>query len=223
MSPLPDEALAREVIATALAMEDRGINNAMSGNVSVRVGEADAWSMLITPSSVPYDQLQPDQLVLMQPDGQWKADKGLRPSSEWQFHLDILRARDDVGAVVHAHPINATALACHGRPIEAFHYMVGVAGGTDIRCADYATFGSPELSTNVVQALDGRKACLMSNHGLVAVGPTARAALDLAVEVEVLASQYLAALAIGEPRLLSESQMDEVLDKMSQGAGYGSS
>ncbi len=212
--------LAVEVIETALAMGERGINNGMSGNVSVRTDEG----MLITPSSVAYDDLTPDDIVAMDANGEWTVkNKARRPSSEWRFHLDVFTARPDAEGIVHAHPVNATALACHRRGIERFHYMVGVAGGHDIRCAPYATFGTPELSANVVAALEDRKACLMANHGIIAIGSSLTNALDIAVEVEVLAAQYLAALAIGEPKKLTKKQMDEVLAKMSSGAGYGSS
>ena len=211
--------LALDVIATAQAMQQRGINNGMSGNVSARVD----GGMLITPSSVAYDELIADDIVAMDEAGEWTVVNDRRPSSEWRFHLDVFAARPDAAAIVHAHPINATALACHGRGIDAFHYMVGIAGGSDIRCADYATFGTPELSANVVRALEGRKACLMANHGILAIGSSLANALDIAVEVEVLASQYMAALTLGEPTQLTQEQMNDVLDKMSAGAGYGSS
>lgn len=214
--------LAAEVIATAQAMEERGINNGMSGNVSVRTTSRSDWGMLITPSSVAYDEMTTDDIVAMASNGTWKVASDRRPSSEWRFHLDVLAARPDAAAIVHAHPINATALSCHRRGIDRFHYMVGIAGGHDIRCADYATFGTPELSENVVAALDGRNACLMANHGILAIGSSLRNALDVAIEVEVLASQYVAALALGEPKKLTKKQMDDVLDKMSAGAGYGS-
>ena len=212
------DALAIEVIATARALGERGINHGRSGNVSVRCGTG----LLITPSSVDYAELTPDDIVEMDLDGAWRVANDRRPSSEWRFHRDVLAERPDADAVVHAHPVHATALACHRRGIGSFHYMVAVAGGHDIRCADYATFGTEALSTNVVAALDGRRACLVANHGVVAIGASLAAALDLAVEVEVLASQYLAALAVGEPIELSAAEMDEVLEKMSSGAGYGS-
>ena len=213
-----DVELAEAVIATAREMGARGINHGRSGNVSTRT----ATGMLVTPSSVAYDELTPDDVVAVDADGSWRVANDRRPSSEWRFHLDVLAARPEAAAVVHAHPINATALACHRRGIGSFHYMVAMAGGHDIRCADYATFGTPELSANVVSALDGRRACLLANHGVVAIGPSLGAALDLAVEVEVLAGQYLAALAIGEPVALTAAEMDEVLAKMATGAGYGS-
>lgn len=220
--------LGAEVITTALAMNDRGINNGTSGNVSARVADEYGGGMLVTPSGRPYDQLVPDDLIHMATDITWttvgdERDPGLRPSSEWRFHLDILVARPDVEAIVHAHPTAATALAIHGRGIRRFHYMVGIAGGHDIRCAPYATFGTPELSANAVAALVDRKACLLAHHGIIAVGSDLAGALGVAVEVEVLAAQYLAASALGEPPELTADQMDAVLAKMASPDGYGSS
>lgn len=213
-------------------MNDRGINNGTSGNVSVRAPEG----LLITPSGLPYENLRPTELIEMKFDQSWSAvgstgnqtpssseASSLRPSSEWRFHLDIMRERAEVNAIVHAHPTSATALSVHDRSIEAFHYMVGVAGGHDIRCARYATFGTEELSRNALDALRDRKACLLSHHGIIAVGSSLESALAIAVEVEVLAAQFLAALAIGEPPLLSTRQMDDVLAKMAAPDGYGSS
>ncbi|MEL6984516.1 MAG: class II aldolase/adducin family protein [Actinomycetota bacterium] len=222
------EGLAAELITTALAMNDRGINNGTSGNVSARDDEGDGGGMLITPSGRPYEALEPPDLIHLFADTTWTSvgrdrDPGLRPSSEWRFHLDILAARPDVEGIVHAHPTAATALAIHGRGIGPVHYMVGVAGGHDIRCAPYATFGTPELSANAVEALEGRLACLLAHHGIIAVGPNLGAALAVAVEVEVLAAQYLASLAIGEPPELTSDQMDAVLAKMASPDGYGSS
>ncbi len=211
--------LAQSVIDTAIAMEERGINSGMSGNVSARVDEG----MLITPSSVAYSDMTPADIVLVNADESWTVANDRRPSSEWRFHLDLYAARSDAEAIVHAHPISATALSCHRRGIDRFHYMVGIAGGHDIRCATYATFGTPELSANVVQAIADRKACLMANHGMLTLGSDLANALGVAIEVEVLASQYLAALAIGEPKKLTKKQMDDVLAKMNAGQGYGSS
>lgn len=217
------EPLAAQLIATARAMGERGINQGTAGNVSTRID----GGMLITPSATPYDQMAAGDVIAMAADTTWapldpQTAANRRPSSEWRFHLDILAARPDVGAVVHAHPVAATALAVHGRGIEPFHYMVAVAGGRDIRCAPYATFGTPELSANAVSALEGRRACLLAHHGLIAVGADLDSALALAVEVEVLAAQYLAALAIGRPPVLSDDQMAEVLTKMASSDGYGS-
>ncbi|MCP3939168.1 MAG: class II aldolase [Actinomycetia bacterium] len=209
---------ANLVIETALAMNERGINSGMSGNVSMRDGD----EILITPSSTPYDELTPADVVHMAQSGAWTADNNRHPSSEWRFHLDIYAARPDVGGIVHAHPVNTTALAVHGRGIGAFHYMVAVGGGRDIRCAPYATFGTAELSAHVVEALVDRTATLMAHHGLVAVGADPTRALGTAIEIETLAAQYLRALVLGEPPELTDEQMDEVLSKMGEGPGYGS-
>ncbi len=224
MTDAAADALAGELIATALAMNERGINSGTSGNVSVRID----GGMLITPSGVPYDRLEAADLIQMRFDTGWTVrgrdrSSGLRPSSEWRFHLDILEARPEVHAVVHAHPTAATALSVHGRGIGPFHYMVGIAGGHDIRCADYATFGTEQLSVNALAALADRRACLLAHHGIIALGVDLAEALAVAVEVEVLAAQYLAALTIGEPPELTEAQMDEVLAKMAAPDGYGSS
>jgi L-fuculose-phosphate aldolase len=223
---------AARVIDAARAMNERGINSGTSGNVSARVdgvvGGHLGEGLVITPSGRPYGSLEPEDLIHLSPDTSWRTvgddrQPGLRPSSEWRFHLDILAARPDVEAVVHAHPVAATALAVHGRGIGPFHYMVGVAGGHDIRCAPYATFGTAELSANALEAIEGRQACLLAHHGIIAVGSTPDRALAIAVEVEVLAAQYLAALAIGEPPELTGAQMDAVLAKMASPDGYGSS
>lgn len=211
-------ALAEAVIATAVAMAGRGINSGTAGNVSVRTGDG----MLITPSSVEYTELTPADIVSMRADTSWRAAGGRHPSSEWRFHLDVYAARPDVAAIVHAHPVSATALAVHGHRIGPFHYMVAVAGGHDIRCAPYATFGTAELSDHVVRALRDRRACLIAHHGIVATGASLAGALALAVEVETLASQYLAALSLGPPPELTREQMDEVLAKMRGPGGYGS-
>ena len=210
--------LAIDIIATAQAMNARGLASGTAGNVSARTQSG----MLITPSGMDYERLTPDDIVAMDFDTTWFATNGLRPSSEWRVHLDILRTRADVDAIVHTHSPYATAIAVHGRGIGPFHYMVAVAGGHDIRCAPYATFGSQELSDLAIEALDGRSACLLANHGVISTGPDLAAALYLAVEVEELARQYLAARVLGEPAELSRSQMDEVLTKMTQ-VGYGSS
>lgn len=211
--------LRRELIATARRMNALGINQGTSGNVSARI----AGGLLITPSGVAYEAMTPADLVEMKFDGAWRCPRaGRRPSSEWRFHLDILRARPEFGAVVHSHATNATALACLRREIPAFHYMVAVAGGDSIRCAPYATFGSAALSENALAALAGRRACLLANHGLIAAGADLAAALALAVEVETLAAQYCRALQVGAPKLLSRAEMRRVLAKFAAGYGYAS-
>jgi len=209
--------LPTQIIATAQAMESYGINSGTAGNVSARTNTG----MLITPSGVDYATLLPEDIVAMDFDGAWFATGQLRPSSEWQLHLSLLSQRSDVNAIVHTHSTYATALAVHGRGIPAFHYMVAVAGGSDIRCAPYATFGSKALSDNALAALEGRKACLLAHHGVVTTGVDLGSALRLAVEVEQLAHQYVAACELGQPPILGAEEMHEVLEKMSAGPGYG--
>jgi len=211
--------LRQDLIATARRMNALGINQGTSGNVSARI----AGGLMITASGMDYDAMTPADLVEMDFDGAWRCPRSeRRPSSEWRFHLDILRARPEFGAVVHSHPINATALACLGREIPAFHYMVAVAGGESIRCAPYATFGSADLSEHALTALEDRRACLLANHGLIAAGADLAAALGLAVEVETLAAQYCRALQLGEPKLLTKAEMKRVLAKFDAGYGYAS-
>ncbi len=199
--------LRRQIVETAQAMNRLGVNQGTSGNVSVRVGEG----FLVTPSGVAYDSLSPGKIVEMDSAGGHRGR--LLPSSEWRFHRDIYVRRLDAGAVVHTHSPFATTLACLRRGIPSFHYMVAVAGGPDIRCAGYATFGSQKLSDNALAALDGRQACLLANHGLIALGDTPAKALALAVEVEALAAIYWRALQVGEPKLLSRAEMKRVLEK----------
>jgi len=200
-------ALGRRIIDTCLRMNEENLNQGTSGNVSARLG----GGFLITPSGVPYKQLAPEDMVLMTLDG--GADGRLKPSSEWRMHRDIYAVRPEAGAVVHAHPPFCTALSSLRLPIPAFHYMVAIAGGDDIRCADYATFGTAELSDSMGAALKDRKACLLANHGLICFDATVEAALDLAIEVEALARQYTVARRIGTPKLLSDAQMAEAIAK----------
>ena len=177
--------------------------------------EAATEGFLITPTGLPYDQTLPADLAFMPLNATDESDfAGPRlPSSEWRFHRDIYAARPDAGAIVHTHSIHATTLACLERPIPAFHYMVAVAGGIDIRCAPYATFGTQALSDHALAALQDRKACLLGHHGVIALGPTLERALALAVEVEALARMYWQALQIGEPATLPEAEMRRVLEK----------
>jgi len=211
----PDDTAARRaIIAACLSMEARGINQGTSGNISMRQAEG----MLITPTSLPYDQTTPDDIVRMGFDETVHGPR--RPSSEWRFHLDILRARDDVNAIVHAHPTFCTTLAIMGRDIPAVHYMIAAAGGPTIRCAGYATFGTAELSRHALAALEGRDACLLAHHGLIACGATLERALWLAVEVETLAQQYVECLKIGSPPVLPDDEIERVRQKMA-GMSYG--
>jgi L-fuculose-phosphate aldolase len=200
-------ALRKSIIATARAMNTLEINRGKSGNVSARWGEG----FLVTPSALPYDKTMPRHIAFINAYGE--AHGPLAPSSEWRFHHDIYHARSDAGAVVHAHPSFATTLACLHREVPAFHYMVAVAGGDSIRCAPYATFGSQELSDHALAALRDRKACLLANHGLIAIGIDLPGALALAVEVESLCEQYWRTLQIGSPHLLDEGEMKRVIEK----------
>ena len=204
-----DREKRQSIIDACLRMSELGINQGTSGNISLR---HDA-GMLVTPTSVPYETMQPEQIVFMGLDGSF--DSRQRPSSEWRFHLDILKARPEVNAVVHAHPTYATTLAIMGREIPPIHYMVAVAGGDTIRCAPYATFGTEELSRHAVTALEGRLACLLAHHGMIAIGPSLAKAMWLAVEVETLARQYHGCLQIGTPPLLSKTEINNVIGRMS--------
>jgi len=206
-APLAHRALRTEIIATARRMNALGINQGKSGNIGHRV----LGGFLVTPTGMDYDALKPGDIVPMDFAGHHRGRR--LPSSEWRFHRDILRARPEVAAVIHTHAMFATTLACLGRGIPSFHYMVAVAGGDDIRCAPYATFGTEELSNHAVAALEGRKACLLANHGMIAVGPSLKAALALAVEVETLAAMYWRALQVGEPALLDRAEMTRVIEK----------
>jgi L-fuculose-phosphate aldolase len=200
-----DYRLKAEVIVTCCALAQRGLTHGTSGNVSVR---RDGESFFISPTGVPYEQL--DDIPIMDFRGNWYGTR--RPSSEWRFHRDILKARPDINAIVHTHSKFAVALACTVQGIPAFHYMVAVAGGSDIRCAPYATFGSQALSDHALAALQDRKACLLANHGVIATGADLAGALRLAGEVENLAAQYCAALAAGKPQLLGEVEMARVVE-----------
>jgi L-fuculose-phosphate aldolase len=207
----PEHELRTRVAATAQAMNAAGINRGKSGNVSARLRNAAFDGFLVTPTGLPYDWTTADDIVAMTVDGDARGPR--LPSSEWRFHRDIYRARADVGAIVHTHAPFATTLACLGRGIPPFHYMIAMAGGPDIRCAPYATFGTQELSDHAVAALTGRKACLLAHHGMIAVEGSLEQALALAVEVETLAEMYWRAPQIGEPAWLAPDEMDRVLAK----------
>jgi len=200
--------LAQSVIDTALMMSTSGLSAGRSGNVSVR----DGGRVLITPTGMAYEDLEPSDIVSMALEGTVPAGSR-KPSSEWHFHAAIYAARPDVGAIVHTHSNAATALACREEGIPAFHYMVAAAGGVDIRCAPYATFGTEALAGFAVEALKDRKACLLAHHGVIACGGTLPKAYDLAVEVETLADQYGRARALGPVPLLDEEEMMRVIEK----------
>jgi L-fuculose-phosphate aldolase len=213
VTPEEDSSLRQDMVATCRAMDAKGINQGTAGNLSVRHGDG----FLITPSSMPYDMMQPEDIVEMGWDGTYV---GRRPSSEWRFHRDILKARTDMNVVLHCHSLYATSIACHHRTIPAFHYMVGVMGGTTLRCARYATYGTQALSDAALEALQDRKACLLGQHGQISLGKTLDAALWMAIEVETLARMYQQALVLGEPPVLSDEEMERVIAQMTR-MSYG--
>lgn len=198
----------RTVVEYARRLNETGLNQGTSGNVSLRV----AGGFLVTPTGVHCDDLGIDDIVEVAFDGRVPGHQRL-PSSEWCIHRDLYVARTDVDAIVHAHPMFCTTLACLRRGIPAFHYMIAAAGGKDVRCAPYATFGTEELSRHVLAALDGRLACLMANHGMVAVGRSLDKALKVGLEVENLAAQYWRALQVGEPFILDDAEMARIIEK----------
>ncbi len=213
--PGTEATLRRQIVAAAQRLDALGINQGTSGNISVRCDSR----MLITPSATPYEEMRPADIASMPlagPRGAWVGP--LAPSTEWRFHLDILRARPDAGAVVHTHATYCTTLAILRREIPAVHYMIAAFGGSNIRCAPYATFGTEELAARALTALDGRHACLLANHGMIVVGPTLARAMWLAVELETLARQYYLSLQAGEPTVLSDA---EIADAARHFASYG--
>ena len=203
------QVLRQQLIDTALAMNTSGLNQGASGNLSVRHGDG----FLITPSGMDYAGLSINDIVWMDFDGKPQGTR--KPSSEWRFHGAIYNHHAEAKAVLHAHPVSCSTLACLGKGIPAFHYMIAIAGGRDIRCADYATFGTPQLSENVIEALQDRKACLMAHHGLTCFEKDLPRALALAVEVEHLATVYCRILTIGEADILTDNEMEKVLEKFS--------
>lgn len=201
-----EKDLRQAIIDKCKFMNASGLNQGTSGNISARYEDR----MLITPSATPYDAMTPDMIVSMPFDAEYGTwDGPLKPSTEWRFHFDILKSRPDAGAVVHAHPTYCTTLAVARKPIPPVHYMMAAFGGTDVRCAPYATFGTAELSQYALQALEDRCACLLANHGSIVVGETIDKAMWLAVELETIARQYYNALLIGGPVLLSDDQIGE--------------
>jgi L-fuculose-phosphate aldolase len=205
-----EQALRRDIIEACRRMNGAGINQGTSGNISARFGDV----LLITPSGVPYEEMSPEDIAAMpiaREYGSWIGP--MRPSSEWRFHLDIIRARPEVGAVVHAHSPYATALAICGREIPAMHYMIAATGGPSVRVAPYATYGTKELSDNALAALQGRTCCLLANHGMIALGPTLKRAMWLAIELETLARQYYLTLGIGGPQILSNEEVAHVIER----------
>jgi L-fuculose-phosphate aldolase len=203
---MDETTLRREIVASAQQMNALGINQGTSGNISARFGD----QMLITPSATPYEAMRPEDVAAMPLSGERGVWTGpLKPSTEWRFHFDILNARADAGAIVHSHATYCTTLAILRREIPAVHYMIAAFGGATVRCAPYATFGTAELAAHALQALDGRRACLLANHGMIVVGETLARAMWLAVELETLAKQYCLALQLGQPHVLSDAEISE--------------
>ena len=200
---------AEQVIKYAKMLNVKNLSALRSGNISVRYKNG----FLITPSGIKYSQLKSEDVVFVSLDGKFD-DLKQNPSSEWRFHKDIYVKKKEANAVVHAHSTHATAVSAHGKSIPAFHYMVALAGGDDIKCAEYATFGTEELSKNILDALDKRKACLMSNHGQVVFDTNLDKAFELAEEIENICHQYINTLKIGIPKILSNNEMKKVLEKV---------
>jgi len=204
--------LREQLLATARKLAELGLNRGTAGNFSVRDGDG----FLVTPSGMAVDTMTPHDMVRMDFDGDAQGER--RPSSEWRFHRDILHARPEAGAVIHTHAMFATTLACLRRDIPPFHYMIAMAGGDSIRCAPYVLFGTQELSGAALLALQDRQACLLANHGMIAVGRDLEAALAMTVEVETLCEQYWRTLQAGGPTLLTAQEMAEALQQFK---GYG--
>ena len=208
----------QEVIEYSIKLNSTNLSPLRSGNISVRGIQDDKEGFFITPSGKKYETLKVEDIVFLSLNEEkdflsW-FNSGKNPSSEWRFHQDIYKNKSKARAIVHAHSPHATAVSAHGKPIPAFHYMIALAGGDDIKCSEYATFGTNELSMNIIRALENRKACLMSNHGQVAFGDDLSKAFELAQEVENICHQYIIALKIGEPKNLSFSEMKKILEKV---------
>ena len=209
--------LKLEVIKYAKKLNDTNLSPLRSGNVSVRTDLSGKEGFFITPSGIKYNDLQEDKIVFLEMDEKKNEQKimdyGLNPSSEWKFHQDIYINKPEAIAIVHAHSPYATAVSAHGKNIPAFHYMVALAGGDDIKCAEYATFGTKQLSKNIIQALNKRKGCLMSNNGQVAFGKNLDQAFELAEEIENICHQYINTIKLGNPKILSFEEMNKILEK----------
>ena len=212
------ENLKLEVIKYAQKLNSTNLSPLRSGNVSIRAINNGIEGFFITPSGIKYELLKEEEIVFLELNKEYDFLKifnsGLNPSSEWRFHQDIYLKKKEAKAIVHAHSPHATAVSAHGKNIPAFHYMIALAGGDDIKCAEYATFGTKELSQNIIQALNKRKACLMSNHGQVAFGQNLKQAFELAEEVENICHQYINTIKLGEPKILSFSEMQKILEKI---------
>lgn len=213
-----ERALRQQIIDTCRQLEARGLNQGTSGNVSVRCGSDPAAGFFLTPTNLPYDRMVPEDIVQVTLEG--RCSGRCRPSSELPFHLAIMQQRRDATAVIHTHSTYATTIACLRKEIPAVHYLVGLFGGNNLRCAEYATFGTPELSANLLRALAGRRAALMANHGLVVIGSDLGQALALTAEAETLATIFWRALGAGQPAILPDTEMAVIVNKF-RDFGYG--
>ncbi len=207
MSKLKYSDLRKQVIETCLAMNEEGLNQGTSGNVSVRTPDG----FLITASGVPYKKMKPHHIVEMDLDGGYRGE--YLPSTEWRMHMDIFKARPEAQAIVHVHSTYASALACLRKEVPAFHYMIGVTGGATLRVSDYAEFGTQALSDTMLKAMEGRTAVLLANHGQICFGPTLDKALWLTGEIEALCKQFWAASVFGKPVILGDNEMVSVLKR----------
>ena len=205
--------LRSQVIKYSKKLNSTNLSALRSGNISVRAEEKNINGFYITPSGMKYSSLKLKDIVFVSLKGRFDKKKGI-PSSEWRFHQDIYVNKKDAKAIVHAHSTCATAVSSHQKSIPAFHYMVGVAGGEDIKCTKYATFGTRKLSKNILSALKDRSACLIGNHGQIAFGENLEKSFELAQEIENICHQYINALRIGIPKILSTKEMKIVLEKM---------
>ena len=207
-----------EVIEYSIKLNTTNLSPLRSGNISIRGIENGIEGFFITPSGRKYETLKTEDIVFLSLNDEKSLlsafSYGKNPSSEWRFHQDIYKNKLEAKAIVHAHSLHASAVSTHGKSIPPFHYMIALAGGEDIRCSEYATFGTQELSINIIRALKDRKACLMSNHGQVAFGENLSKAFELAQEVENICHQYIIALKMGEPKILSFAEMKKILEKV---------
>ncbi len=212
------ENLKEEVIKFAQKLNSTNLSQLRSGNVSIRATNNNIEGFFITPSGIKYESLKETDIVFLELNKEYDFLKifnsGLNPSSEWRFHQDIYLKKKEAKAIVHAHSPHATAVSAHGKSVPAFHYMIALAGGDDIKCSEYATFGTKELSQNIIRALEKRKGCLMSNHGQLTIGGTLKQAFELAQEIENICHQYIIALKLGKPKILSSTEMSKILDKI---------
>ena len=215
---MENKKIREDIIEFSIKLNTTNLSPLRSGNLSVKAKENNIEGFYITPSGKKYEDLKPEDIVFLslgeKKDFLRWFNSGKKPSSEWRFHQDIYTNKAEARAIVHAHSPHATAVSSHGKPVPAFHYMVALAGGDDIKCADYATFGTKELSQNILKALEKRKACLMANHGQIAFGESLTKAFELAQEVENICHQYFLAIKLGEPKNLTFAEMQKILEKV---------